>query len=346
MQCRMGVGLVDPKAEQYGTAAPGDCLPCALEGCAACNYNYKTCDECAPGYGATTMLPCTEYDGCPSQPEACARCPSGCGACSIDATQCTAPVTDCATTAPVEAATDAKKEDYDTTQGEADGGYCSNPPGSYGNGYVITYTGLVEDGVCINCGDTTAYSEKYDVEGFGARIPPFCDMLDIAKSVAANAFDGCTDPTLTLNSTCHSSRSFPGSWSMDFTFIGECDGQTMGIQVAGGWNATLAEEDVQDESGNTPLDNTPLPTSEWTWAAQPAVASSSSPAPAPVPMPVPMPAPTPTPTPATPSPTPSSEVTPSGTSPAPSASPAPSSGGVRGVGAVVCAAMAAAMLAS
>jgi hypothetical protein len=111
---------------------------------------------------------------------------------------------------------------------------CTLPPGSNGNGYVASFTGLVKSGVCRDCLDTTD-TDLY-VEGFGARIPPFCDMLALARRAAAGALGKCAAPALTLLRTCHYSRSFPGTWSMDFVFSGTCAGdEAKTISVEGGW---------------------------------------------------------------------------------------------------------------
>lgn len=116
-------------------AAPGECTPCAIQGCASCDDNYKQCAACSPAYGATKMINLTDAYG-NLQPESCAPCPSGCGACSLDATVCVAEITNCPATTP-KAATAAKKNAWDKT------GYCTNPPGVTGNGYVSTFTGEV-----------------------------------------------------------------------------------------------------------------------------------------------------------------------------------------------------------
>ena len=96
-----------------------------------------------------------------------------------------------------------------------------------GNGYIMSFTGLVKRGVCRDCLDTTD-ADPY-VEGFGARIPPFCDMLALARRAAAGALGKCAAPALTL---------LRGTWSMDFVFSGACaGGAAKTISVEGGWQA-------------------------------------------------------------------------------------------------------------
>lgn len=187
--------------------------------------------------------------------------------------------------------------------------------------------------MCINCNDSTPNDyKKGAVEGFQARIPPFCDMLSTALDVAANAFPGCPSPQLTLNQTCHSSRSgIPGTWAMYWVFNGSCGGSNMQVAVNGGWETSFPSPpstavpeaagapapDYATSSDYAPapapttapgpssgsadytdyadsMIKTPTPVSQWTWASE--ALPSAGPAAAPTgPAPVPAVAPAPVP---------------------------------------------------